>query len=128
MGREHRWVVAWDFAERPKRVFYEILDAEFGDVERVQKTVRVARDAFTASRLRALLEWYGAQVCAYAIAPRTLDDVMMDEHAKEFIARVLAARGRGGGGGERSCTIVREVGHGSRLGNRKLGSWTHIER
>lgn len=92
MSKEHRWVVAWDFSERPKRVFYEILDAEFGDVERVQKSVGVARDAFTARRLRALLECYGAQVCAYAVAPGTLDDVFMDAHAKEFVARVLAAR------------------------------------
>lgn len=92
MGKEHRWVVAWDFAARPKRIFYEILDAEFGEVERVQKSVGVARDVFTARRLKALLEWYGAQVCAYAIAPSTLDDVFLDAHAKEFVARVLAAR------------------------------------
>lgn len=92
MGKEHRRVIASDFAVRPKRVFYEILDAEFEDVERVQKSVGVARDAFTASRLRALLEWYGARVCAYAIAPGKLDDVFMDEHAREFVARVLAAR------------------------------------
>ena len=85
-------LVTWDFAQRPKRLFYELLRAEFSDVRTIQRSVVIAPDAFTARRLCALAEWYGAHVVAFALAGETLADVETENDAREFIARVHAAR------------------------------------
>lgn len=90
MDQATRYLVAWDFAGRPKSTFYEVLAQEFGDVQRTQKSVAVCKDDFTARRLRALLEWYGAKVCAYAVNETSLDDT--DGEATAFVQRVHAAR------------------------------------
>ena len=88
-----KWLVAWDFVERPKRTFYEVLAEEFGaEVERVQRSVTLCRDDFTARRLRALLEWYGANVCAYAVNGARLDDAEANREADAFVERIHAAR------------------------------------
>jgi len=85
------WLVAWDFAMRPKRNFYEILRDEFPNLT-IQRSVALCNDDFTARRLRALCEYYGANVIAYAIAPLSLDDTDGDAEASEFIERIHAAR------------------------------------
>lgn len=94
-----QWLVTWDFATRPSRTFYDILCAEFGpDAKRVQQSVYLCRDDFTARRLRALAEWYGASVVAYAVTGQSLDDATADAEAKTYVARVhqqrLSRRGR----------------------------------
>ncbi len=96
---ELKWLVAWDFVKRPKASFYNVFRDEFGpEVERVQRSVSVCKDNFTARRLRALLEWYGACVCAYAVNGATLDDPEVDREARAYVERVhaqrLARRGR----------------------------------
>jgi hypothetical protein len=100
MGKT-KWLVAWDFVKRPKSAFYNVFGDEFGpEVERVQKSVAVCKDDFTARRLRALLQWYGASVCAFAVNGATLDAPEQDREAEQFIERIhtqrLARRGRRG--------------------------------
>jgi len=96
-----KWLVAWDFVKRPKSAFYSVFGDEFGpEVERVQKSVAVCKDDFTARRLRALLQWYGASVCAFAVNGASLDDAGKDREAEQYVARIhtqrLARRGRRG--------------------------------
>ena len=102
MGKMTKWVVAWDFAQRPKRTFYQVLADEFSATEakRVQRSVAECQDDFTARRLRALLEYYGAAVVAYAVNGASLDDAKSDREAEKYVERVhaqrLAQRGRRG--------------------------------
>jgi hypothetical protein len=67
MSKKSQWLVAWDFAARPKSTFYKVMAQEFADIQHAQKSVAVCPDDFTARRLRALLDWYGAKVCAYNV-------------------------------------------------------------
>lgn len=95
-----KYLVCWDFVKRPKTTFYAVYAAEFprGEVELVQRSVAVAKDEFTARRLRALAEHYGANVLAYKLNGLLLDDPEADANAQAYIARVhekrLHARGR----------------------------------
>ncbi len=99
---EAKWLVAWDFPARPKRLFYTIAKDEFGpdEVEWLQQSVVLCRDDFTARRLRALARWYGAEIIAYAVAGQCLDDPQADGEAMVFVDRVhrqrRARRGRRG--------------------------------
>jgi len=92
--------VAWDFIKRPKTTFYSVYAAEFprGEVELVQRSVAICASEFTARRLRALAEFYGAAVLAYRLDGMLLDDAHADGEAQSYIARVhetrLHARGR----------------------------------
>ena len=94
MSTVTKWVVAWDFVQRPKRTFYQVLADEFGatEAQRVQRSVAECKDDFTARRLRALLEYYGAAVVAYAVNGMSLDDAQADREAADFIARIHAQR------------------------------------
>jgi len=96
-----KWVLAWDFAKRPQATFYNVLRDEFAEIERVQRSVALVRDDFTARRLRALLEYYGANVCAWAVNGARLDDARADREAQDFVERVhkqrLSRRGRRAG-------------------------------
>jgi hypothetical protein len=95
-----RWLVAWDFRERPKSTFYDILASEFAPptVQYVQRSVVIAYGTETAQNLRALCRWYGANVEAFAINGHTLGDVKSERASEEYIARVhqqrLGQRGR----------------------------------
>ena len=94
MGRVTKWVVAWDFVQRPKRTFYEVLADEFSPAEakRVQRSVAECQDDFTARRLRALLTYYRAMVVAYAVDGASLDDAQADREAEKYVERVHAQR------------------------------------
>lgn|GEM_PF-2578298 len=95
-----KFLVCWDFVQRPKTTFYSVYAAEFarGEVELVQRSVAVCASEFTARRLRALAEYYGANVLAYKLNGLLLDDPAADANAQTYIARVhekrLHARGR----------------------------------
>ena len=68
-----KWLVAWDFPKRPVSTFYDIYADEFGpEVKRVQRSVVICKDDFTASRLVALLEFYGANVLYFGVNYRSL--------------------------------------------------------
>ncbi len=94
MSKVTKWVVAWDFVHRPRRTFYQVLADEFSPTEakRVQRSVAECRDDFTARRLRALLQYYGATVVAYAVNGVSLDDVRADREAEQFVERIHAQR------------------------------------
>lgn len=102
MGKVTKWVVAWDFVQRPKRTFYQVLADEFSlaEAKRVQRSVAECKDDFTARRLRALLSYYGAAVVAYAVNGASLDDAQADREAEKYVERMhaqrLARRGRRG--------------------------------
>ena len=86
------WLVAWDFPQRPKTTFYDVLADEFNvDIRRVQKSVALCQDDFTAARLSALLEYYGANVLVYR-AEQTYFPADQAQEANEFIDRVHAQR------------------------------------
>lgn len=93
-------LVAWDFVRRPKTTFYSVYAVEFprGEVELVQRSVAICASEFVARRLRALAEYYGANVLAYKLSGILLDDPDADAQAQAYIARVheqrLHARGR----------------------------------
>jgi len=86
--------VAWDFGERPKSTFYEILAQEFAPpaVQYIQRSVVVAHGSETAQNLSALCRWYGANVAAFAINGRTLGDGMSERAADEYIPRIHQQR------------------------------------
>lgn len=70
-----KYLLAWDFHQRPPTKFYNLLAGEFnGDCERLQGSVYLARDQFTAARLKALAEAFGAACVAFAVNGQTLDD------------------------------------------------------
>ena len=86
------WLVAWDFPRRPRTTFYDVLADEFnGDIHRVQKSVALCQDDFSAARLSALLEYYGASVLVYRAEQTYLPADQMQE-ASEFVDRVHAQR------------------------------------
>ncbi len=93
-------IVCWDFVRRPKSTYYSVYASEFppGTVDLVQRSVALVRDEFTARRLKALAEYYGASVVAFVLDAPLEDDVEADTEASAFIARVhsqrLAQRGR----------------------------------
>jgi len=91
-----KWLIAWDFHKKPRRTFYEIYVDEFRDapeLQHLQRSVVLAQDDFTARRLRALLTYYGADVCAFAVNGHNLDsDQQANHEANEFVVRVHAQR------------------------------------
>jgi len=96
-----KWLVAWDFPQRPKTTFYQIYHEEFSGVEYIQSSVVICPDDFTARRLRALLRFYGANVIVCAVSrldDLDDDDTEADREADEFIIRIhqsrLSRRGR----------------------------------
>jgi hypothetical protein len=94
MSKVTTWVVAWDFVQRPKRTFYQVLADEFSatEAQRVQRSVAECKDDFVARRLRALLEYYGATVVTYAVNGASLDDVQANREAEQFVERIHAQR------------------------------------
>ncbi len=112
-----KWIIAWDFPQRPKRTFYEILRSEFGppDTELAQKSVAFCRDDFVARRLRELTLSYGASVLAYSLNEPMLDDPEADREAREFIERIHSQRSarRGHRGAAVSSTHTYELGPAS---------------
>lgn len=94
-----KWIVTWDFSERPSGTFYSVFADEFGpEVQRIQRSVAVCQDDFATARLVALLKHYEGSVEYFALdggarlAPET------SREAAEFVNRVhaqrLHARGR----------------------------------
>lgn len=95
MPNRFKHLVLWDFPERPKSTFYDVLDAEFreGGLEFVQQSVYLVRDEETARLLRELARWYGAsRVEAFSVAGVLTDDATADRAAETKIADVHAAR------------------------------------
>jgi hypothetical protein len=92
-----RFLVLWDFVAGPgKRTpqkFYDLLRDEFaGDAERVQRSCYVCRSAFVAHRLKALAESFGADVLAYGLSARVLDDAAAERRAAEYVDQLLRDR------------------------------------
>ena len=93
--RSQQFLVLWDFPERPKSTFYDVLDAEFrdGGLRFVQQSVYWVRDEETARVLRALARWYGAsRVEAFCVTGALADNAAADRDAENKIADVHAAR------------------------------------
>ncbi len=89
-----RWIVAWDFVRRPKRAFYEILRDEFrqAEAQRVQRSVLICQDGFVARRLRALAQWYGANVLAFAVRRSPSVSSEDDREAEAYVERIHVQR------------------------------------
>lgn len=68
-----KYLVAWDFTQRPNGTFYRVLNDEFGTscshgvFTLIQRSVALCRDDFAASRLAALATCHGATVACFAI-------------------------------------------------------------
>lgn len=90
-----KWLLFWDFHQRPPTKFYNLLASEFnGDCERLQQSVYLARDVFTARRLAAVAESFGASVLALDTHGRRLDDPDREGQAyAERVCRDRRARG-----------------------------------
>ena len=89
-----KWLVAWDFPQRPKSTFYELLASEFAPpaVQYIQRSVMLAQDEETARGLRSLCQWYGASVVTFAVNGRVLEDPAQDRAAEEWIAGLIERR------------------------------------
>lgn len=90
-----QFLVCWDFPQRPKSNFYEILAREFGraQLRLLQQSVYLVRDADTARDLRALARWYGAtRVEAFALTGLLPNDANADRAAEQRIANLHAER------------------------------------
>lgn len=95
MSAKLQYLVLWDFPERPKSTFYDVLSAEFkdGGLHFVQQSVYLVRDEETARTLRALARWYGAsRVDAFGVTGALTDNAEADRAAETRIAGVHAAR------------------------------------
>ncbi len=92
-----KYLVTWDFPKKPAGTFWRVVLDEFGtshaggDYWLIQKSVALCRDDFTASRLAALAEWFGAQVAAFSVADEGLP-AESQHSAAEYVARVLKQR------------------------------------
>jgi len=92
-----KFLVAWDFSKKANATFYRIVRDEFGTshpggaYEMIQRSVAMCRDDFTASRMVALAEYFGAQVGYFAIRRADLNGEMLDE-ARAFVDRILHQR------------------------------------
>jgi len=92
-----RYLVAWDFAKKPGGTFYRFLRNEFGtshpngDFTLIQRSVAICKDDFTASRLAALVDHFGAKVACFAIAREGFTQETENE-ARAFVDRALKAR------------------------------------
>lgn len=92
-----KFLVAWDFAKKPSGTFYRVLHSEFGDshshgdFELIQRSVALCRDDFTASRLAALADHFGAKVAYFVIQRMDMDGTAQEE-ARGFVQRVLTQR------------------------------------
>ncbi len=92
-----RYLVAWDFAKKPGGTFYRFLRSEFGtshpngDFTLIQRSVAICKDDFTASRLAALVDHFGAKVACFAIAREGFTQETENE-ARAFVDRALKAR------------------------------------
>lgn len=92
-----KYLVAWDFAKKPSGTFYRILHDEFGDshshgnFELIQRSVAICRDDFTASRVSALAEYFGARVASFKVEREGIASDARRE-AGEFVERVLQQR------------------------------------
>ncbi|CAG0986903.1 hypothetical protein ANRL3_02504 [Anaerolineae bacterium] len=92
-----KYLVTWDFSKKASGTFYRIIRDELGTshpggtYELIQHSVALCRDDFTASRLVALAEYYGAQVKYFAVQPTGLTTEMQQE-ARAFVDRILRQR------------------------------------
>lgn len=92
-----KYLVAWDFAKKPSGTFYRILHDEFGslhlngDVSLIQRSVAICRDDFTACRLVALAEHFGAKVIDYVVSGAGVRGEAHAE-ARVFVERILRQR------------------------------------
>ena len=92
-----RHLVAWDFSRKPGGTFYRILNDEFGrshpggDYELIQRSVAMCRDDFTANRLAALAEYFGAQVVGFMIEREGFNKDAQEE-GRAFVERILYQR------------------------------------
>ncbi len=90
-----KWLIAWDFPERPKNTFYEVLTQEFGraNLHFLQQSVYLVRDEHAARELRALARYYGAtRVEAFALSGVLSNDAAADRAAETRIHDLHAAR------------------------------------
>ena len=98
-----KYLVAWDFTQKPNGTFYRVLNDEFGTscshgvFTLIQRSVALCRDDFTASRLAALATYYGATVASFAIAHEGFDRAA-EQEANAYVERIhrqrLHQRGR----------------------------------
>lgn len=92
-----KFLVAWDFSKKANATFYRIVRDEFGTshpggaYEMIQRSVAMCCDDFTASRMVALAEYFGAQVRYFAIRRTDLNGEMLD-NARAFVDRILHQR------------------------------------
>ena len=97
-----KFIVAWDFGKKPSNSFYRVRLDELGsshpggDYEMIQRSVALCRDDFTASRLAALAEYFGARVVSLPVQGEGLSAEAQTE-AREFVERVLSRRLRNRG-------------------------------
>lgn len=93
--KKQQWLIAWDFPQRPKSTFYDVLAKEFGRgaLRFVQQSVYLVRDVETARDLRALARWYGAsRIEAFSVDGVLVEDAAADRLAESRIADLHAAR------------------------------------
>ena len=92
-----KYLVAWDFPKKPSGTFYRVMRDEFGashprgEYELIQRSVALCPDDFTANRLAALAEYFGARVECFAVE-RTGANANDRKEARAFVERVLRQR------------------------------------
>ncbi len=92
-----KYIVAWDFPKKPAGTFWRVVLDEFGsshaggDYWLIQRSVALCRDDFTASRLAALAEWFGARVAAFSVAGEGFT-AEAQQAAVDYCQRVLKQR------------------------------------
>ncbi len=95
--RSQKYIVAWDFSKKPSGTFYRVLLDEFGtshvggDYELIQRSVALCRDDFTANRLTALAEYFGARVACFMVEREGLNRDAQGE-GRAFVERILYQR------------------------------------
>ena len=87
-------LVAWDFSEPPPTTFYDMYRDEFSpaEVKRIQRSVVICQDDFTARRLCALGRAYGATVEAFALQGELPTNRAADREAEEYVERIRSQR------------------------------------
>jgi hypothetical protein len=92
-----RFLVAWDFPRKPSGTFYRVVLDELGtshpggDYELIQRSVALCRNDFSASRLAALAEHFGAKIVCFRVEREGLN-IELQEQARDFVGRVLTQR------------------------------------
>jgi len=98
MNEAAKYLVTWDFSQKPSGTFYRLLNEEFGgsrpggEFELIQRSVAICRDSATAHLIGALAERYGAEVAVYGVVEEGRFDEAAQAEARCTVARLCRGR------------------------------------